>query len=405
MPAAPNRSYHTHFVIIFLLISLNLRLAFSAANPLLASVMRDLGLNVESGALFGLLPIMALGVAAPLGSKLVSYVRPRRLIVYALFCAVSGVVMRSYGGVVGLYTGTLIIGLGLGVTGSVILGIVKQVFPQNIPALMGGYTACVSLGTSIGSGAAAPMASILGGWQAGLLFWGLPLLLSTLLWMELIHRNHRLNITHTTLNAPIAPLLRQPKAWSVSLFYLFRVAGAWLIIVWLSTLMRQRGLTLTEAGLVLALATASEIPASLLSEHFSHWLGGRVRLMYIAIPLSVVACVGLLMGPLSWWPLFSIVFGVCIGSVFTLGMTLIVVNAADEAATVALSGMAQGMGFVLGGVLAWAASGMMQLPDPHLRMSGAYALFALFGLIFGIYSSRPGLVQLPAQSPTAKETI
>ena len=120
------REHRVHFIIIFLLVSFNLRMCFAAADPLLVFLMRDLGLSVSRSGLFGLLPVMSLGVAAPLGARLVRYIRPRQLIVYALVVAIGGVVWRSYGGIAGLYGGTVTIGIGLGVTGSVILGIVKQ---------------------------------------------------------------------------------------------------------------------------------------------------------------------------------------------------------------------------------------------------------------------------------------
>jgi len=387
-------AYRAHFIIIFLLISFNLRMSFSAADPLLAFLMRDLGLSVGDSGLFGLLPVIALGAAAPLGAWLTAWIKPRSLITYALLLAIGGVVWRSYGGIPGLFAGTVAIGLGLGIAGSVILGIVKQMFPDRVPELMGGYTACVCLGTSVGSGAADPIALMLGGWQAGLLFWALPLLLATILWAELVRRHHPLNMRHSTLQARLRPLLRQKKAWMVSLYYLFRVAGSWLLIVWLATLLRGRGLPLVEAGLVLALATACEIPSALLSETFSQWLGGRVRLMLIAIPLSVISCWGLLIAPLDWWPLFSILFGLSIGSIFTIGMTLIVANAEDEAATVALSGMAQGIGFIAGGLLAWVASLCMKQPRPDLWIACIYSVFALSGLFFGVMCSRPGLVSV-----------
>ncbi len=400
MPAARTRSYEVHFIIIFLLISFNLRMSFSAADPLLVFLMRDLGLTVEDSGLFGLLPVMALGVAAPLGARLVSLIRPRLLIVYSLLLAIVGVVWRSYGGIPGLYGGTVAIGLGLGITGSIILGIVKEVFPNKVPEMMGGYTACVCLGTSVGSGASDPVALMLGGWQAGLLFWAAPLLLAVLLWAELIYRHHPLNVRQTTLKANMRPLLRQKKAWMVSLFYLFRVAGSWLLIVWLATLLRRRGLPLVEAGLVLAVATACEIPSALLSDHFCQWLGNRTRLMLLAIPLSVVSCWGLLEAPLFLWPLFAILFGLCIGSIFTLGMTLIVVNSADEATTVALSGMAQGLGFIVGGLLAWVGSFAMQTEHPDFWILALYALFALSGLYFGYRSDQPGSVRVdPTSQP------
>lgn len=391
-PAATSTPYRVHFIIIFLLISFNLRMSFSAADPLLVFLMRDLGLSYGDSGLFGLLPVMSLGIAAPVGAWLVAWIKPRQLITYALLFAIAGVAWRSYGGICGLYGGTIAIGLGLGIAGSVILGVVKQVFPDRIPELMGGYTACVCLGTSVGSGAADPVALMLGGWQAGLLFWALPLLVATGLWAELIHRPHPTNIRHSTLKAHIRPLLRQKKAWMVSLFYLFRVAGSWLLIVWLATLLRRRGLPLVEAGLVLALATACEIPSALLSDTFSRWLGSRTRLMNIAIPLSVASCWGLLAAPLGWWPLFSILFGLGIGAIFTIGMTLIVSSSADEAATVALSGMAQGTGFIAGGLLAWVASFCMKWPHPDIWIAVIYSLFAFAGLYFGNECGRPGLV-------------
>lgn len=394
MTASNTRSYGIHFIVVFLFICLNLRLSVSAADPILSVIMRDLGLHVESSSLFALLPIMALGVAAPLGAQLVEWVRPRLLIAYALGVAIAGIVWRSYGGGVGLFGGTVITGLGLGIAGSVILGVVKDLFPARLPELMGAYTACVCLGTSLGTAASEPLTLALGGWPRGLLFWAWPLLLALALWVELIERAHPFNLRQNTLHSPLRPLLKQGKAWWVSVFYVFRVAGAWVLIVWLATLMHMRGLPPVEAGLVVGLTTACEIPATLLSGHLTQWLGSQSRLMWIAIPLSIAATWGLMLGPLGWWPVFAVVLGFCIGAVFTLGMTLIVENSEDAATTIALSGMAQGMGFIVGGLLAWAASGVMNLNAPHLWIAGVYAVFALGGLTAGLRSDTPTRVSL-----------
>lgn len=396
MPTPQSRSYGVHFVIVFLFICLNLRLSISATDPILTVIMHDLGLRVGSSALFALLPVIALGVAAPLGAGLVSYVRPRHLIAYAILFAVGGIVWRSYGGIIGLYGGTLTIGLGLGITGSVVLGVVKDLFPSRVPELMGAYTACVCVGTSLGASTSDPVMLMMGDWQRGLLFWAAPLILALLLWVELIERAHPLNIRQDTMHSPIRQLLRQSKAWWVSIFYLFRVAGAWIIIAWLSTLMHHRGLSMVEAGLVLGLSTVSQLPGNLLSDHFVQWLGGRPHLMLISIPLSVLAIWGLLLGPLSWWPVFAVIFGLGIGCVFTLGMTLIVDSSADAPTTVALSGMAQGMGFLFGGVLAWIASDVMDTAHPAVSMACVYSVFAVGSLVSGLCSNAPGKVSLPS---------
>lgn len=385
-----NARHSTHFIIIFLLVSFNLRMSFSAADPLLVFLIRDLGLSAEGSGLFGLLPIMSLGIAAPLGAWLSGLIRPRILIIYALLLAIIGVIWRSYGYLPGLYGGTIILGLGLGITGSVILGIVKQEFSHNIPQLMGAYTACVSFGTAVGSGTADLIALALGGWQMGLLFWALPLIVAMLLWSELILTGHQSGRKQYTIHAPILPLLSQRIAWSVSIFYLFRVAGAWLLIVWLATLMRHRGLPMVEAGLVLAISTVFQIPAALLYSHIKQRLGGRNTLLWCAVLLSVGCCWGLLLAPLWLWPLFAGLLGIGLGSIFAMGMTLIVEKSANEATTVALSGMAQGLGFIGGGLLAWCASPVMQIERPDLGMACVYTVFALCGLIFGQQCNSPG---------------
>ena len=388
MYAEPTSHYRIHFVIIFLLVSFNLRMSFSAADPLLVFLMRDLGLSVSSSGLFGLLPIMSLGVAAPLGAILTRHIRPRHLIIYALLFSCTGVIWRSYGGIPGLFGGTVIIGLGLGIAGSVILGVGKQVLPDKQSELMGAYTACVSLGTAVGAGASDPMALLLGGWQHGLLFWGLPLLVSAALWSELVLRVRASHLKQSTLKTPMLPLLKQHKARMVTLFYLFRVAGAWLLIVWLSTLLRGRGMPLIEAGLVLSVATAFQIPASLLSGIFSRWLGGMDKLMICGVLVSIIACWGLLTAPLSMWLLFAILLGCGLGSIFSVGMTLIVESEADEAGTVALSGMAQGIGFTCGGLLAWLGGQCMQWAHRDLWIGCIYTLMALAGLVCGLQALR-----------------
>ncbi len=392
----PSNASKIHFLIVFLLISFNLRMAFAAADPLLVFLMKDLGLSIPDSSLFALMPIILLGIAAPIGARLSAFIRPRILIIYALVVALLGVLWRSASGVDGLYGGTFLIGMGLGITGSIILGIVKEVFPEKSPQMMGVYTACICLGTAIGSGSSDPVAIWLGGWRQGLLFWGIPLLVATLLWVELTLVSGKGNSPQHTVKAPMRPLLQMRKAWDVTLYYIFRVAGAWLLIVWIATLMRQRGLSLEEAGLVLAIATTCEIPSSLGFERIARALGGRVPLIIICTLLTSLSCAGLLLAPLILWPLFTVCLGLGLGCLFTLGMRLIVASAADSASTIALSGMAQGIGFIVGGGLAWLASLSMNLPNHHFWMSMIYFLFALGALYFGIASTRPGLVKLPS---------
>lgn len=384
MDMGQEKQEKVHFIIIFLLVSFNLRMGFSAADPLLLQVMKSMHMGSGSSGLFGMLPIMALGIAAPAGAVLVRWVPPRRLVVYALLLATLGIIWRSWGSLPGLFGGTLIIGFGLGVAGAVILGVARQVVQQNLPVLMSAYTACVSLGTAVGAGAAAPVARMLGGWQPGLMFWGIPLLLAAALWSIHIMKHKNSGRRSHPLRAPIRPLLHQRNARMITLYYLFRVASAWLLIVWLASLLGARGLPAYEAGLALSVVTACQIPGALLAGTLSHWLGGIHRLIALATLLAVAACWGLLVAPLSAWPWAAMCLGAGLGCIFSVGMSLIAASQPDEGSTIALSGLAQGVGFIGGGLLAWGAGFCVKLPDPCLWMAITYSTLALCGLYFGL---------------------
>ena len=374
----------THFIIIFLLVSLNLRMAFSAADPLLAEIRKSLDIGAGKSGLFGLLPVMALGIAAPMGARLVQWIQASQLVMYALLLALAGIIWRSNGNITGLFGGTILIGLGLGMAGSVMLGVMRQEVKHNTAEVMSAYTACVSLGTAIGAGAAEPVANLAGGWQHGLLFWGIPLLVSVILWGRIMRLQHGSFTRHSHARVEVLPLLKEKNPRMITLYYLFRVASAWLLIVWLAFLMQQRGLSSVDAGFALSLVTISQIPGAMLTSILSRWLGGIHRLIPPATVLAICSCWVLLVAPLMLWPWAAMALGMGLGCIFSIGMTLMTISQPDEAGTIALSGLAQGVGFVGGGLLAWGAGLCIKLPFPCIWMAGLYSLLSLCGLYFGI---------------------
>jgi cyanate permease len=65
-------------------------------------------------------------------------------------------------------------------------------------------------------------------------------------------------------------------------------------------------------------------------------------------------------------------------------MTLIATTEPSESGTIALSGLAQGIGFTGGGLLAWAAGAGMATANPCISLALLYTIFALSGLYFGL---------------------
>ncbi len=388
MPSSSLSRFRLIFLAVFLLVCLNLRMPISAADPLLKSLMDDLNISVMNASLFALMPVMVLGIASPLGSVLCNYISPRMLILYALCLCLAGAIIRAWGDMTALYAGNIILGLGLGVTGSIILGMVKRIYSDQIPSIMGLYTAVMNAGTALGSALAAPLMLLLGGWQAGLLIWAAPLALLLLVWLLIcikLPSGGGEGLSTSALNIRFRPLFTHRKAWYITLFYLLRVAASWMFIVWLPVLMQQRGLSLDEGGLVIAICTCGAIPGGLLMSRVSRWLGSARALILICMPCTALGAALILLGPLNLWPIWALIYGLSSGFMFALAATLIVSSCANEESTIALSGMSQGIGFLGGSCLAWMGTLVFKLPSPHLGMVFAYFIMMVLGLYFGYY--------------------
>lgn len=68
--------------------------------------------------------------------------------------------------------GTLLAGVGIAITGTVLPGIVKEFFARRADAVTGIYLMGMAIGAALASGAAVPVAEVLDSWQASLAAWG-----------------------------------------------------------------------------------------------------------------------------------------------------------------------------------------------------------------------------------------
>lgn len=147
-----------------------------------------------------------------------------------------------------------------------------------------------------------------------------------------------------------------------------------------------------DAGFVMAVATVSQIPASLTAHWFADKLGDHGALIAIAISLAIIGCWGMFYGPLEWVLPLSILLGLGTGTVFSRGMALMVERAKDQTQAIELSSMAQGFGFTLGALIALGASSFLPAEGGYAVFCIVYTVMGLGGIFFGYLSSKPGYV-------------
>ncbi|HWD31660.1 MAG TPA: MFS transporter, partial [Pseudomonas sp.] len=250
------------------LVALNLRPALSSMAPLLSLVSESLGLSASQAGLLTTLPVLCLGLFAPLAPVLARRFGSERVILGILLTLAAGIAVRSAFGSTGVFVGSIMAGASIGVIGVLLPGIVKRDFPKHAGTLTGVYTMALCLGAAMAAGATVPLSEHFGdSWSLGLGFWLIPALLAALIWLPQARQGHGAH--HVAYR--VRGLLRDPLAWQVTLYMGLQSSLAYIVFGWLPSILIGRGLSPTQAGLVLS----GSVIVQLISSLSAPWLATR----------------------------------------------------------------------------------------------------------------------------------
>jgi CP family cyanate transporter-like MFS transporter len=355
-----------------ILVALNLRPALSSMAPLLSEVSKSLGLSAAQAGLLTTLPVLCLGLFAPLAPVLARRFGAERVVLGILLTLAGGIVLRSSFGQVGLFAGSILAGASIGVIGVLLPGIVKRDFARQAGTMTGVYTMALCLGAAMAAGATVPLSEQLShSWALGLGFWAVPALLAVVFWLPQTGQKQGAHQAAYRVRG----LLRDPLAWQVTLYMGLQSSLAYIVFGWLPSILIGRGLTPTQAGLVLS----GSVIVQLISSLAAPWLATRGQDQRPAIVIVMVMTLGGLFGclyaPLDGLWGWAILLGLGQGATFSLALTLIVLRSRDAHVAANLSSMAQGFGYTL------ASLGPFAVGVVHDWTGGWQALGWIFGLI------------------------
>ena len=359
---------------VIFLVALNLRPAIVAVGPLLSSigVTFDWGESIQG--LLGSLPLLAFALFSLIVGALTAKLDSNKVLFWALIALAGGCIVRSLSGESMVWLGTLVIGASIAVGNVLAPAIVKRDFIDNVSFATGAYSACVTAGSALAGLTASAAADALGGWQPALAFWAIPALLAALLWLlrtklardiesNQVGEKNSAGKTHlermpesTKTNRPIREnaqtksplraLLKRPSTWLVTLFMGLQSAAFYTFCNWLPSIAGAAGFSSGEAGVHLFIFQALGIVSGLLIPRFMNLRGNQVCAGLLASAPQLVAALGWLLSPhLSL--LWSIFGGMGQGASLVVALTLISLRGRTHAETVALSGFAQSLGYLL----------------------------------------------------------
>ncbi|MGH3994016.1 MAG: MFS transporter, partial [Pseudonocardiaceae bacterium] len=143
-------------------------------------------------------------------------------------------------------------------------------------------------------------------------------------------------------------LLRNPLAWTVTVFFGLQALIAFVVIGWLPQVLMDAGVTRGDAGLLLALLSLLALPVSLLVPPMAARQGDQSGWIVALGVCGLAGLIGLLLAPGAAPLLWVVLLGLGM-SVFSLALTVIALRARTSADTARLSGMAQGFGYLIAG--------------------------------------------------------
>ena len=348
------------FALVVVLAAVNLRPALAAVGPVLTEVRTDLGLSGGGAALLTAVPVLGLGLLAPVAPALARRwgIEPVIALVLALLGA--GLLVRVVGGTALLFAGTALAAGAIAVANVLLPALVKRDFPASTGTMMGVYTMSLTGSAALAAGSTAPLAGAAGGWRTGLGAWVVPAAAALLVWLPLAR--------HPTPADPGAPagvgaaaLRRDPLVWQVTLFFGLQSLSFYAVLSWLPTIYRDEGYSAVAAGAVLSGSALVQIPVTLLLPR----LAARARAQWphalAATLLTALGLAGVLLAPTAAPYLWAALLGIGQGGAFAVALLLVVLRARTPADTAGLSAHAQSVGYVL------AAAGPLLVGAVHDR--------------------------------------
>lgn len=367
------------------LVALNLRPALSSLSPLLGDVSASLGLSGSQAGLLTTLPVLCLGLFAPLAPLLARRFGSERVILGVLLCLAGGIALRSALGTVGLFAGSIVAGACIGVIGVLLPGIVKRDFPAHAGSLMGLYTMALCLGAALAAGASVPLSHAFGdNWTLGLGFWLVPAVVAALFWLPQARQGHGAH----RVAFRVRGLWRDPLAWQVTLYMGLQSSLAYIVFGWLPSILIGRGLSPTEAGLVLSGSVIVQLLSALTAPMLATRGKDQRLAIVVVMVLTLAGLFGCLYAPLGGLWGWAVVLGIGQGGTFALALTLIVLRSRDAHVAANLSSMAQGVGYTLASLGPFAVGLVHDLSAGWNAVGWIFAVLGVGAVIFGLQAGR-----------------
>ncbi len=315
---APDVRIPLGVVVGLFLASVALRPQLLAIGPLLPLIREDLDLPASLGGLLTTIPVLCMGIFAPIGPRFAARLGPRTAFAVCLGLIVAFGLLRAVAPNFPLILlATLGLGVGVGIAGAIPSMIVSQRMPER-PALgTGAYAGGIVTGSTIAAAVAVPLA--LGGdWRLSLLLLSAVSILSIAAWLLLVRGEGRVpRLDPTARRLP----WRSGTGWLLVLLFGLQSLMYYGIVAWLPNAFVERGWSTADAGSLIAVFNGVGLVTTIGVPLVADRLGARRPQLLASSVVATAALAGIIVAPTLAYGWIA-VLGLALGAVFPLVLTL-----------------------------------------------------------------------------------
>jgi CP family cyanate transporter-like MFS transporter len=325
-PTAPaTRTVPLTVVAGLFIASLALRPQLLAIGPLLPFIRDDLGIPASVAGLITTIPVLCMGLFAPIGPRVAARLGPRLAFAACLaLIAGFGLVRAFVPSVELLLLATFGVGVGIGIAGAVPSMVVSQRLPSHRAMGTGAYAGGIVAGSAIAAAIAVPLA-IDGDWQRALAILSLASLGPLVAWLLLVRRDgHDRPVRARALRLPWG----SPTAWLLVVVFGVQSLLFYGVVAWMPNALVERGWSPADTGILIGIFNAVGLVTTLGVPLIADRLGSRRSQLLVAAVAGTVAFLGINMVPeltVAW----VVLLGLALGAIFPLVLTL-PLDVADE---------------------------------------------------------------------------
>ena len=337
-----------------LAVSFNMRAAITSLPPVYPEMTAVAGWTTATKSALAAMPVLSFAVFSGLAPMLARKIGEERVIGLSLLLLAAGLGLRSAAPGVMLFPGTVVAGCAIALVNVLLPSMIKRRRPDRAGLMVGLYLCTLTAGAVVGAVLAVPVFNAAGGTGSGgsglavrltLGMWAIPALAAVFAWMPQLR--FRTLPASAEGSRGVLAMGRIPLAWQVMAFMSLQSLSYYATLSWFPTMFRDHGIAAGTAGNLLALMNVGNAITGLIVPVLAHKARDQRWLAVASVILIMIGLAGAAFSPNSVVVLFVCLLGLGQGGAFGLSVFLFTARAADGHTAAALSGFAQGLGYLL----------------------------------------------------------